>query len=449
MNYKQAMDYIEDSAKFSMKLGLSRTEKILELLGNPHNKLKCIHIAGTNGKGSITAMISAILKEVGYKVGMYTSPYIEEFEERIQVNGTNIPKEDLARVVTKVSDAVDKVIELGYDNPTQFEIITCAGLLYFYEQNVDFAVIEVGLGGRLDSTNLITPILSVITSISYDHVDILGDTLSKIAYEKAGIIKKGVPVVLYPQEKEAEEVIEKVCIKKEAKLIKARKESTKFIVSDEIDTKENVNVTQNIVVNTEDNEYNVNLALLGKHQILNCATVLYVVEELIRIGVKIEKEVALKALSKVHWKGRFEILNKSPLVVIDGAHNIDGIRKLKESVEGYLKYKDLILILGILADKQVEDMVKTIVPMAKRVICITPHSDRAELASELTKVVQKYSENCEAADNYGEAYKLGLSYCSKEDLLLISGSLYMIGDMRKTIIAGEKRELEGDAKVRS
>lgn len=436
MNYKQAMDYIENSAKFSMKLGLSRTEKILELLGNPHNKLKCIHIAGTNGKGSTTAMISAILGEAGYKVGMYTSPYIEEFEERIQINGANIPKEDLARVVTKVSEAVDTVIKFGYDNPTQFEIITCAGLLYFYEQNVDFAVIEVGLGGRLDSTNVVTPVLSIITSISYDHMDILGDTISKIAYEKAGIIKNGVPVVLYPQEKEAEEMVEKVCIEKETKLIKVCKESVKFMSFDEICIEDKVSIAQNIIINTEKCGYNVDLALLGKHQILNCATALYAVEELIRIGLDIEKEAVLKALAKVKWKGRFEILNQAPLVVIDGAHNIDGIRRLKESVEVYLQYKDLILILGILADKQVGDMVKTIVPMAKRVICITPHSDRAELASELKEIVQKYNKNCEIVEGYEEAYKLGLNYCSKKDLLLISGSLYMIGDMRKIIISG-------------
>ncbi|QGU96814.1 bifunctional folylpolyglutamate synthase/dihydrofolate synthase [Clostridium bovifaecis] len=430
------MDYIENSAKFSMKLGLSRTEKILELLGNPHNKLKCIHIAGTNGKGSTTAMISAILGEAGYKVGMYTSPYIEEFEERIQINGANIPKEDLARVVTKVSEAVDTVIKFGYDNPTQFEIITCAGLLYFYEQNVDFAVIEVGLGGRLDSTNVVTPVLSIITSISYDHMDILGDTISKIAYEKAGIIKNGVPVVLYPQEKEAEEMVEKVCIEKETKLIKVCKESVKFMSFDEICIEDKVSIAQNIIINTEKCGYNVDLALLGKHQILNCATALYAVEELIRIGLDIEKEAVLKALAKVKWKGRFEILNQAPLVVIDGAHNIDGIRRLKESVEVYLQYKDLILILGILADKQVGDMVKTIVPMAKRVICITPHSDRAELASELKEIVQKYNKNCEIVEGYEEAYKLGLNYCSKKDLLLISGSLYMIGDMRKIIISG-------------
>ncbi len=174
MNYDESIAYIKNTAKFGSKLGLDRTEKILEFLGNPHKKLKCIHIAGTNGKGSTTAMVAKILIEAGYKVGVYISPFIEEFEERMQINNMNIPKDDLSDIVTEVSKAVEKVVELGYSNPTEFEIITCAGFLYFYKNNVDFAVVEVGIGGRLDSTNVIEPILSVITSISLDHTQILG-----------------------------------------------------------------------------------------------------------------------------------------------------------------------------------------------------------------------------------------------------------------------------------
>lgn len=431
MNYSESMKYIEETARFSIKLGLSRTEKILELLGNPHKKLKCVHIAGTNGKGSTTSMIASILKESGYKVGMYTSPFIEEFEERIQINGVNIDKEELAEVITKVSRVIDKVIELGYDNPTQFEIITCAGLLYFYEKKVDFAVIEVGLGGRLDSTNVITPILSVITSISYDHIDILGDTLSKIALEKAGIIKENVPVVLYPQEREAEAIIQKVCTDKNCKLINVKKDCVEFLGCIEKDSE--YRILQNVTVQGQCDVYDISLSLLGKHQLLNCAVAIYAIEALKKQGITIDKMHIIKALSKVKWMGRFEIMKTNPTVVIDGAHNIDGILKLKESVEAYIKYDDLILILGILADKQVKDIVKTLSPMAKKVICVTPHSHRAELADKLKLEVEKYNIQCEAVEDYSEAYKLGLKYCSKNDLLLISGSLYMIGDMRKMI----------------
>lgn len=433
MNYEEAREYIEETARFNIKLGLSRTEKILELLGNPHKKLKFIHIAGTNGKGSTTAMISTILKEAGYKVGMYTSPYIEEFEERIQIDGNNISKEDLAELITKVSKAVEKTIELGYDNPTQFEIITCAGFLYFYEKNVDFAVIEVGLGGRLDATNVITPILSIITSISYDHMDILGNTLYEIAYEKAGIIKEGIPVILYPQEKEAGDVIKKVAKERKAPIIEVKRESAKLISSKEIEIEGKVSYIQNIKVNTSNNEYNIDLALLGKHQLLNCATAVFAVEELENFGIVITKDNVLNALKKVKWMGRFEILKREPLVVIDGAHNIDGIRKLKESVECYLKYDKLILIVGILGDKQVESMIQVIAPMADKIICVTPHNERAKSASQLMDIVKKYNGSSQAVEDYEKAYKLGLSYCNKEDLLLICGSLYMIGDMRKAI----------------
>lgn len=243
MNYEQSLKYIHDKAKFGTNLGLERVKKLLELLDNPQNRIKIVHIAGTNGKGSAAAMISKILETSGYKVGMYTSPHLEVFEERIQINGNYISREDLAECITQVSKSVDKVLELGYDNPTEFEIETCAMFYYFYKKKVDFAVVEVGLGGRLDATNIAEPfskscgggvILSVIMSISYDHMQILGDTLDKIAYEKAGIIKNGIPVVLYPQDESAEKIIEKVCIEKNCKLIKIPFDSVKLLGQDRI-----------------------------------------------------------------------------------------------------------------------------------------------------------------------------------------------------------------------
>lgn len=447
MNYEETMNYIKSVAKFGSNLGLQRTEKILELLGNPHKKIKSIHIAGTNGKGSTTAMITQILVEAGYKVGMYTSPYIEEFEERIQINGSNISKEELSCVVTKVAQAVEKVIALGYDNPTEFEIITCAMFLYFYEKKVDFAVVEVGLGGRLDSTNVITPLVSVITSISYDHMNILGNSLEEIASEKAGIIKQGVPLILYPQLEEVKEVIKKICIDREAKIINVDENCVSFLgayeesysdnCAGDIGTIVNKGITeiyyQKLKINIGKEEYDIQLSLLGKHQLINCATVIYTIEELINQGVKIHKDSILKALKEVQWKGRLEVMRSNPLVVIDGAHNIDGIKRLAESVKLYFKYNKIILILGILADKQVYEMVNTIVNMAHRVITVTPHSERAQIAEELKNIIDEYDIPCEAVEDYETAYKKALQYCSKDDLLLLSGSLYMIGDMRKII----------------
>jgi dihydrofolate synthase/folylpolyglutamate synthase len=444
MNYDEAIHYIKNTAKFGSKLGLERTEKILELLGNPHKNLRSIHIAGTNGKGSTTAMVTTILVENGYKVGSYISPFIEEFEERIQINNNNISKVDLSDVITEVSKAVERVVEQGYSNPTEFEIITCAGFLYFYKNNVDFAVVEVGIGGRLDSTNVITPILSIITSISLDHTQILGDTLREIAYEKAGVIKEGIPVVMFPQQKQSEEVIESTCSEKNCKLIKVPQNSSLYLgkenlqqiaVASKEGTLNNNNnaITQKMKVRTLINEYIIDLALLGKHQLLNCSVAIHAIEELIVQGISINKDDIIKGLINVRWPARLEVMGKKPLIVIDGAHNIDGIKNLTESIDMYFNYNKIILILGILADKQVDEMIKTIVPKVSRVITVTPHSERAELSEDLKVQVEKYTINCESIENYEKAYKKALSYCTEDDLLLVAGSLYMAGDMRRII----------------
>lgn len=427
MNYNESIGYIENTAKFGKNKGLERTNKILELLGNPHKDLKCIHIAGTNGKGSTTAMLTQILIESGHKVGMYTSPFIEEFEERIQINSNNIPKERLCEVVEKVKIAVDKTCELGYDEPTEFEIITAVMFVYFQEEKVDYAVIEVGLGGRIDATNVVNPLISIITSISYDHVKILGNTLEEIAYEKAGIIKEKTPVILYPVEEEAKLSIEKVAKEKQSPIIYVKKEDSML--------KEKLyNVPyQEIIINTSKNTYEIQLSLLGTHQLLNCSVVIKAAEELQNIGVNIKKEHIIEGLKKVKWAGRLEMLKAKPMVVIDGAHNIDGIKSLKNSINTYFKYNKFILIMGILSDKQVDDMVKVITPEASNIITVTPPSYRAENSSGLVEIIKKYNSNCEAIENYKEAYEKALSYANENDLILICGSLYMVGEMRKTI----------------
>ena len=430
MNYNDAMKYIHEVGNFGSNYGLERTYRILEILHNPQKDLKLIHVAGTNGKGSVTAMISSMLRGCNFKVGMYTSPFLEEFEERIQINGCNIPKDVLGDLVERVKYAVDKVIEEGYTHPTEFEIITCLMLLYFKEEKVDYGVIEVGLGGRLDSTNVITPILSVITSISLDHTNLLGNTLREIASEKAGIIKEGVPVVTYPQEKEALEVIEETAKNKNAELIKVSSDNGKFIKV----FNDNERIYQDILIKANNDEYKVRLPLLGKHQVTN---LLVAMEAFFKVcntrNIKFSKDNLLSSLKNVKWIGRLEVMKKNPLVVIDGAHNIQGIKSLKESVKMYFKYKNIYLILGILADKQVEEMIKEITPMAKKVFALTPHSDRAELAAKLKQEVVKINENCVSYEDYKEAYMKALEEASEEDLILISGSLYMIGDMRKII----------------
>ena len=427
MKYQEAMKYITEVGIFGSNYGLERTYKLLELLDNPQDKLKIIHVAGTNGKGSTTAMITSMLKGCGYKVGMYTSPFLEEFEERIQINGENIPKEKLAQLITKIKYAVDKVIEEGYNHPTEFEIITVLMFLYFATEEVDFAVVEVGLGGRLDSTNVITPILSVITSISFDHTNLLGNTLEEIAAEKAGIIKSCIPTVIYPQEEMAERVISSKCQELDSKLYKINKEDAKLINIIKEDK-----IYQQVKVKLDD-EYDVKLPLLGEHQILNLAVALKALEVIKDKAPKLNRESIVKSLATVRWNGRLEIMSNSPYVVIDGAHNIQGITQLDKNIKKYFEYKDMYLILGILADKDVEDMVKVITPKAKKVFTVTPNSMRAETAEELLEEVKKYNESCEAYNDYKNVFEDALKLCKKDDLLLISGSLYMIGEMRGII----------------
>lgn len=428
MTYEEAMEYISNVGMFGSNYGLERTYRLLELLGSPQNKLKLIHIAGTNGKGSTTSMISKVLIGMGFKVGMYTSPYLEVFEERIQINGVNIPKDKLIDNLENVKYAVSKVIEEGYEHPTEFEIITALMFLYFYNEKIDYGVIEVGLGGRLDSTNVIIPKVSVITSISMDHINILGNTIEEIAKEKSGIIKDDVPVILYPQKKEAEDVILKAAHNNNSKVY--------YVKTDDGNLKEidYDNITQNVQVNGLNGIYNVNLPLLGEHQILNLCVAIKAVEVLCQVEkIQYNKEIIEESLKYVKWIGRLETLNRKPLIVIDGAHNIDGIRVLKNNIRKYFKYNKMYLLLGILADKQVDEMIKEITPMAEKIFALTPHSDRAELSEDLKREIEKVNQNVEAFDDYNEAINEALKVAEDDDLILVSGSLYMIGDMRKII----------------
>ena len=426
MKYEEAMKYITEVGNFGSNYGLERTYKLLEYLDNPEKDLKLIHIAGTNGKGSTTSMITEILMGEGYKVGMYTSPFIEEFEERIQINRNNIPKESLAILMDEIKVAVDKVIEAGYNHPTEFEIITVLMLLYFKKENIDFGVIEVGLGGTLDSTNVITPILQVITSISFDHTNLLGNTLEEIAGEKAGIIKKEIPTVIYPQQEEALKVIKNKCLEMGSDLYIANNENLKF---------ENVvNRDKPYQLLKYNNEIDILLPLLGEHQIINLSVAMKAIEVLNNRNITdISVGSIVKSIKNVTWKGRLEVLSNNPYVVIDGAHNIQGIETLSRNIKKYFKYNNLYLILGILADKDVDEMVKVITPMAKKVYAVTPNSIRAELAEDLKNEIIKYNENCQAYDDYKEAYLSALNNADENDLVLASGSLYMIGDMRRII----------------
>ncbi|MDB1941831.1 bifunctional folylpolyglutamate synthase/dihydrofolate synthase [Clostridium tertium] len=425
----KTIKYLEELRVLGSNYGLERTERLLELLGNPHKKLKLIHIAGTNGKGSTSSILGKVLIEHGYKVGFFNSPHLEEIEETIRVNDENIPEEDLVYLLEEIKPYVNKVVEEGYKHPTEFEVLTCIMFLYLYRQKVDFGVIEVGLGGRLDSTNVIKPILSIITSISLDHTNILGNTIQEITNEKAGIIKDAIPVITCNQKDEALYIIKNKALLTKSKLTIVDSNDFVFleIVNDDIPY-------QRVSVNFNNNKYTLDLALLGKHQIINLSLAIKALEELEKLNyIKVNINKLYKGVKNVKWKGRLEVLKEDPFIVIDGAHNIAGIEFLKSNIEEYFKYKNLYLILGILADKNVEEMVKIIAPVATEVYTVTANSIRAASANELKEVVLEYNNNCIAFDDYDKAIKLSLSKANKDDLIVAAGSLYMIGEIRKQI----------------
>ena len=436
ISYEEALDFIHGLNRFGTKLGLHNITKLLELLGNPHENITIIHVAGTNGKGSTCAMIASILRSAGFKVGLYISPYLEVFNERMQVNGENISNEDLARLTEKVREKVFYMRENGLGSPTEFEVVTAIGFSYFKEQAVDFLVLEVGMGGRLDATNVVTPLVSVITPISMDHQQYLGSTLRDISREKCGIIKQGVPVVTAPQEDEAMAVIEDTCRERNCSLTKVINSS----VSRSPDTISYRFVNGGIKGMTFDlytpkTDYpGLQIGLMGRHQLDNAATAVAAVEPLGNSGVNLSREAIYKGLKGARWPGRLEIMKEKPTVLIDGAHNIAGIKTLKAVLEEYFYDRKKILVVGILEDKDYTEMLEELIPVADTVICTAPDNPRAlsaaRLAEAVSNIFQKSQIKVYAQEKIEDALKLASSLADDEDMVVFAGSLYMIGHVR-------------------
>lgn len=420
MNYGQAIEYIHNTLKFGVKLGLENIRALLGLMGDPHKKLKYVHVAGTNGKGSTVAFISSILMESGYKVGVFTSPYIERFTERIRVNTQEIPGEDLARITLFVKEKVELLVAGGGNHPTEFEIVTAIAFQYYYEEGCDIVVLETGLGGRFDSTNVIdSPLVSVITTISYDHMDKLGDTLTKIAFEKAGIIKDGTHVVLYPQTMEADRVFTDVCRDKNAVLRK--------VCFDEVEIK-------NFSIDGQEFDYgrskSLKIRLLGEHQVKNAVIALETVSILSDKGYRICEDSIRKGLTHAKWPGRLEVLRRKPIFLIDGAHNLEGAQTLSNFLRTYFPGKKIVFIIGILKDKDYKAIIKECVPLASQIITVAPKSDRALTARELADNVEYYCNNVLVSDTIVEAVKKSLEITPEDGVICAFGSLYYIGEIR-------------------
>lgn len=420
MNYETAMIKLRGEVCSGVKLGLQNIKNLMEKLGNPQDKLKIIHIAGTNGKGSCTSFVNSVLVSQGYKVGMFTSPSIYNFEERIRINNKNIPEDKLIELMNEVRE-IANTLEVF---PADFELVTALAFLYFYRENCDFAIMEVGLGGRLDATNVINkPLITLITSISFDHQQFLGNTIKEIALEKAGIIKDGVPLVLYSQDTEIMDNIMGV----------AKSKDSEVIVNDLSKIKVLENKKSGQVIDYKDFK-NLKINLLGSHQVKNATISIELLLELRKMGFDISNESIYNGFSTVTWPCRFELVSKSPDFILDGAHNIDGIEKFVSNMNFYYKNNKKIAIFGVLADKDYNEMLEKIVPCFDVFLTVRPDSERAMEAYELKEKIEALTEKkVYSFENYQEAIDKAFEISSKDDVISAFGSLYFVGEIRKLL----------------
>jgi len=426
MNYAAALDFLLSRTdyerwpgyNYASRFDLRRTEDLLQRLGNPHLSAKTVHIAGSKGKGSTSAMIAAGLQAAGYKTGLYTSPHLVTLRERIQVDGKPILKRELESVVARMRphvEAVDR--DKTYGELSTFELLTAAAFMHFQQKRVDYQVLETGLGGRLDATNVVTPEVCVITSISLDHTEVLGDTIAKIAAEKAGIIKPGRPVVSSAQADEAAQVIWETCQKKGARLVS--------VGSDIVWRKLDSNLSgQSLEVKGLKGSYRITIPLLGAHQLQNAAAAVAALEVLGAPRKGIES-----GLAKTNWPGRLQILRRRPLLVVDGAHNRDSASKLKEALKEYFHFDHLILIIGTSADKDVSGIIEELAPVADSVIVTRSRHPRATKPEVLVGEFARVGVKAEVAEDITRAVAKALKRAGRKDLICATGSLFLVGEM--------------------
>ena len=422
MNYIDAMDFLEETKKYGSQLGLTSIQNLMAELGNIQDEIPLVHIGGTNGKGSVGAMLSQVLTEAGYRVGRFCTPDVFVYEDEFQMNGINIEKGRLAQLFTRVKAACEKLVAQGMAHPTRFEVETAAAFLWFYEEDCDIALLEVGMGGATDATNLIRkPLVSVLTSISMDHIRFLGNSLAEIATVKSGIIKPQVPVVTMQQKPEAMEVIKK----------KAEEMQAELIVAD---------ITQVQNITQKDGRYAfewkaprcipVTLSLCGAFQVENAVCVINTLRILQKKYPKITETVIQQGLSHTIWHGRMEQIGTGPDFYLDGAHNEDAVRKLRKTLDESFSNRRIVYIMGVLADKDYEKMITMMYQPGDRVYTVTPQNPRALDGKELEK--QLFGQNIDAqyCENIQDAVLYALRDAQKEDMILAFGSLSYLRDVR-------------------
>lgn len=405
--YEKAISILTSQGKFHISLGLERVLQLLELLDNPHAGLKIIHVAGTNGKGSTCAMLSSILTDAGYKTGLYTSPHLIEYTERLKINGKDISQNEFAELIFQIINTAEE----NNIPATEFELLTVAGFLYFEKQNVDYVILETGLGGRLDATNVVNPILSIITSIDFDHTDRLGNSLEEIAFEKSGIIKNKISVIT-PFDNNGLDVIKNTASEKQSELILA--DYSKYIIN------------QNII-KTDDNEYEV--SLLGLWQTQNLCLVLNAVKVLNQNGLNVTESNVKNGLKTTKWNGRLQFI-KEKSIILDGAHNLSGAKLLLESLNYYFPNKKRIWIYSSLSTKDYNSIIEILFSPEDIVICTKSNSNAAVLPEILSEKIKnkKQSNAVYHKSNLIDAINLSNDLLTSEHIIIIAGSLYTVGE---------------------
>jgi dihydrofolate synthase/folylpolyglutamate synthase len=433
MTYKEAIQYLDSFVNYEQRDGygytgsfkLDRMVLLASSLDNPQKDFKCIHVAGTKGKGSTSAIVYSILKDAGYKTGLYTSPHLSSFRERIKINDQPIGEEDVGRLLERIREAANKMKK---SPPTFFEVYTMLACLYFKEKMVDFAVFEVGLGGRLDATNILEPLVSAITPVSYEHTDKLGHTLTEIALEKAGIIKDNSICIIAPQEDEAMNAILKICKEKNAKSIIVGKDiKFKELRFDEI--------KESFKVSGLSGEYpRLELLLLGEHQIVNAATAIGIIEALRFKDISIGKDAVEKGVRGATWPGRLEVVGKNPYIILDGAQNRASAKALARAITRIFTYKKLILVLGVSSDKDIGGILEEILPIANKVVLTKSKVlERAENPEMIKEHINPNDRNVYVTQDTQEALEKAKSFAKSDDLILVTGSLFIVGEIRQII----------------
>lgn len=427
MNYAEAWEFLDNLQFFKIKLGLDSMTLFMERLGRPQSEVACIHIAGTNGKGSVAATLLAILSRAGYKVGVYTSPHLSSVRERFRINGSFISQEEFARHASRIVDALEG------EQITYFEFTTALAFLWFAEQQVDFVLLEVGMGGRLDATNIVTPLVSVITNIAMDHEDYLGATLADIAREKAGIIKAGIPVVSGVSEPSAAAVVQQVASSVQAPLYRLGADFAVVKSGDD-----------NLIYNGMAGSYaGLQLGLRGGYQIDNTGLALAALEVLAERAGLVSEEVVRVALPEVRWPGRLEffpgcnLLGRQRAVLLDGAHNPAGVESLTVALGSDFRYGKLIMVWASMGDKDFQTCVKQVVPICHRMIFTRPESTRSATPEQLLLALPEGARaKCLASASVPEALTLAFDLAGPADLICVAGSLYLVG-MARSILVGD------------